>query len=637
MSEPNQDEGKNVGNPPTGSREPGSDAQPETPSSGTATRETHGGFEGDYRPASALTAPPPLRVETDPIQIDFLMRLANALNTTLDLQTLMHRTAELVRVVIDYKIFAILLLNDRTNDLRMRFQIGHLPEMERKRIRLGQGIVGQAAERKQVVLVNDTTKVKNYVSANPDVRSELAVPLVAKNKLIGIIDIESEQIDFFRKEHVHLLELTASRMAVAIENARLYTRISRQAQTLEVLNEISRDLTSILDLDLLFERIGQLLRRLIDYQMFSILLVDEVEQMFDLRFSVRFGERFNTSKRVPLNSGLVGRAVRERMLVNVPDVRKDERYQMVNPETRSEMVVPLIYKSKVIGVLDLEHTRSGFFNEEHERVMITMAATIAISIENARLFERVAQQEHRLENDLAMAREVQLRLLPQKKPQHIHAEFATRFLPARMIGGDLYDFLRYDQYRTGIAMGDASGKATPAALYSALVSGIMRAGAPQCPSPAEMLKLLNDSLQERQMDAQYITMVYAVWNDEDQTLQIANAGAVQPLFCRGGEVETIQAEGFPLGLFPVSAYEEFTLSTSPGDAIIFFSDGIVDAQNAAGDMFGNQRLEALVKQNIAMPAVELADIIMAEVGKFQGGVERFDDETVVILKVREAQ
>ena len=598
--------------------------------------ESHDGFEGDYRPATALPLTP-LRVETDPIQIEFLMRLANALNTTLDLQTLMHRTAELVRVVIDYKIFAILLLNDRTNDLRMRFQIGHLPEMERKRIRLGQGIVGQAAERKQVVLVNDTTKVQNYVSANPDVRSELAVPLVAKNKLIGIIDIESEQKDFFQKEHVHLLELTASRMAVAIENARLYTRISRQAQTLEVLNEISRDLTSILDLDLLFDRIGILLRRLIDYQMFSIMLLDEVEQMLDLRFSVRFGERFTTSIRVPLTNGLVGRAARERMLVNVPDVRKDERYRMVNPETRSEMVVPLIYKNKVIGVLDLEHTKPGFFNEGHERVMITMAATIAISIENARLYQRVAQQEQRLENDLAMAREVQLRLLPQKKPQHVHAEFATRFLPARMIGGDLYDFLRYDQNRTGIAMGDASGKATPAALYSALVSGIMRAGAPQCPSPAEMLKLLNESLQERQMDAQYITMVYAVWNDEDQTLQIANAGAVQPIFCRGGEVETIQAEGFPLGLFPVSNYEEFTLSTSPGDAIIFFSDGIVDAQNAAGEMFGDKRLMELVKEHIDKPAVEMADLIMQQVGAFQGGFERFDDETVVILKVREAQ
>ena len=595
----------------------------------------HSAFEGDYRPASPAAPLLATRFQTDPVQIEFLMRLANALNTTLDLQTLMHRTAELVRVVIDYKIFAILLLNDRTNDLRMRFQIGHSAEMDRKRIRLGQGIVGLAAERKQSVLVNDVSNSENYIAAVPGVRSELAVPLVVKNKLIGVLDIESEQVDFFQTEHMHLLELTASRVAIAIENARLYTRISRQAEMLEVLNEISRDLTSILELDPLFERIGQLLRRLIDYQMFSILLIDDVEQVLDLRFSVRFGERFFSTNRVPLSDGLVGRAVRERMLLNVADVRKDTRYKMVNAETRSEMVVPLIYKNKVIGVLDLEHTRPGFFNEEHERVMMTMAATVAISIENARLYQRVAQQEHRLENDLAMAREVQLRLLPQKKPQHAHAEFATRFLPARMIGGDLYDFLRYDDFRTGIALGDASGKATPAALYSALVSGIMRAGAPQCPSPAEMLKLLNDSLQERQMDAQYITMVYAVWNDEDQTLQIANAGAIQPLFCRGGEVETIQAEGFPLGLFREANYEQFTLSTRPGDAIVFFSDGIVDAQSAAGEMFGDKRLIEVVREHIHASATELADAIMHEVGRFQAGFDRFDDETVVVLRVRE--
>jgi sigma-B regulation protein RsbU (phosphoserine phosphatase) len=131
-------------------------------------------------------------------------------------------------------------------------------------------------------------------------------------------------------------------------------------------------------------------------------------------------------------------------------------------------------------------------------------------------------------------------------------------------------------------------------------------------------------------------MVYAVWNDENQTLQIANAGAVQPLFCRAGEVETIQAEGFPLGLFPQINYEEFTLSTRPGDAIIFFSDGIVDAQNAEAEMFGTQRLCDLVKNHLHESASEIADAVMQAVGEFQGGIERFDDETVVVLKVREA-
>ncbi len=205
-------------------------------------------FEGDYRPSSE--APPvPGSVKVDPLQTEFLMRLANALNTTLDLQTLMHRTADLVRAVIDYKIFAILLLNERTNDLRMRFQIGHSPEVERLKIRVGQGVVGRAAEHREPILVQDVQQEENYISANPDVRSELAVPLIVKNRVIGVIDLQSEQVGYFQPEHLRLLELTASRVAQAIENARLYTRVARQAQTLAVLNEIAREVTSILDLD----------------------------------------------------------------------------------------------------------------------------------------------------------------------------------------------------------------------------------------------------------------------------------------------------------------------------------------------------------------------------------------------------
>jgi sigma-B regulation protein RsbU (phosphoserine phosphatase) len=569
----------------------------------------------------------------EPLQTEFLVRLADALNTTLDLQTLLQRTADMIRAVIDYRIFAILLVNDRTNDLRMRFQIGHTPETERMRIRMGQGIVGKVAQTREAVLINDVTKVENYIDVNSDVRSELSVPLIVKNRLIGVIDIQSEQLDYFQPEHLHLLKLIASRIGQAIENARLYTRVSRQAQTLQVLNEISRELTSILDLESLFERIGTLLRRIIDYQMFSIWIVNEREQQLENRYAVRFGNRFYPDERLPLDRGLVGAAIAERRLIHASDVRKDLRYHMFNPETRSEITMPLIYKGTVIGILDIEHTRANFFNEDHERAVATLSAQIAISIENARLYQRVAQQEQRLESDLAMAREVQLRLLPPMRPKHARAEFAARFLPARTIGGDLYDFIQYDANRSAIVLGDVSGKAAPAALYAALVSGIMRAEATQHISPSEMLKNLNDALQERRVDSQYVTMLYSVWNDDNQTLQISNAGAVQPLFCREGEVETVKAEGFPLGMFPNVRYEEFTLSTQPGDSLVFFSDGIADAQNMEGDMFGNERLMAVVKKNQHKPASKIAEAIFSEVGKFQKGTERFDDETVVVLRV----
>jgi phosphoserine phosphatase RsbU/P len=592
-------------------------------------------FEGDYRPASEGVTPR-VQARTEPIQLAFLMRLANALNATLDLQTIMQQTAELVRAVLDFRIFAILLLNDRTNDLRMRYQIGHTPETERRRFRMGEGIIGEAASRKEPVLVNDVRTAKNYVSANDAVRSELAVPLIVKGRVIGVIDIESEEVGYFQEEQLRLLELTASRVAVAIENARLYTRVSRQAQTLAVLTEISRDISSILDLDELLERIGQLLRRLIDYQMFSILLLNERDQMLETQFAVRFGERYVPLERVPHGRGLVGVAMKTHAPVYSPDVRRDQRYHMVNPLTRSELAVPLIYKKKVIGVLDLEHTRANYFNEDHQRIIVTLAAQIAIAIENARLYQRVAQQEQRLEHDLEMAREVQLRLLPQSLPKLQAAEFAARFLPARTIGGDMYDFLPYGNRRTGIALGDASGKAAPAALYAALVSGIMRAAAPRALHPEEMLRLLNDSLQERRVDAQYVTMVYAVWNDEDQTLEISNAGAVQPLISRNAEVETIHAEGFPLGLFPDVSYEQFTLSLRPGDSVVFFSDGLADAQNPEGEMFGTEQLCDLVQRNAALGANELADLVMDAISNFQAGAEHFDDETLIVLRVHDA-
>jgi sigma-B regulation protein RsbU (phosphoserine phosphatase) len=597
-------------------------------------------FEGDYRPRADET-PQATNIRVNPVhQVEFLHTLADALNTTLDLNTLMHRVSDLVRAVIDYRIFAILLINDRTQELWMRFQIGHTPEIERTRLKMGRGIVGQAALQRRTLRIDDVTKEEHYIEANPNVRSELAVPLIVKNRVIGVFDIESEIPSFFTAEHQRLLELVASRVAIAVENARLYTRISRQAQTLAVLNEISREITSILDLDDLLERIGQLLKRVIDYQMFTILLWNERTQQFEHRFSSRYGERVTRDRTVALGEGIIGSAAEQRESILAPDVRKEPRYLAVNPETRSELAVPLIYKGQIIGVIDLEHTRVNYYNEDHQRTLSTLAAQVAISIANARLYQRIHEEEQRMERDLEMARQVQLRLMPPQPPKLERAEFAAEFNAARSIGGDIYDFLDYGPGRVAVAVGDVSGKAAPAALYAALVSGILRSLAAQHLSPAALLAALNDQLQERRLDSQYVTMLVAIWDDSNQTIQIANAGSVQPLFVSltssgsrtSVDVKTIKAEGFPLGLFPDVEYEEFTLSTRTGDLLVFFSDGIPDAENAKGDMFGTDRLVKVLKSQRQPTAASVVQAVLKAVTDFQSGTEHFDDETLVVLR-----
>ncbi|MDR3748190.1 MAG: GAF domain-containing protein [Acidobacteriota bacterium] len=566
----------------------------------------------------------------------YLLEVADAVNTTLDLNTLLQRVAEMLRRFIEYDIFAILLLNEKTQELRVRFQVGHPPEVaERIRIKVGEGVTGRAVQTRQAVLVNDVAAEENFINSAPGVRSELAVPLIAKNKVIGVIDVEAPQPGAFTEEHKRLLTLFASRISVGIENARLYTRVSRQARQLTLLTEISRELTSILNVDELLKRIAELVTRIIDFQMFSILLLDTTGTLLQHRFSLRFKENVQLKHEIPLGVGLVGYAARHAQPVLVPDVNKDPRYVNANPETRSELCIPLIYKDKVIGVLDIEHTKKGYFNDDHVRIMTTMAAQVAIAIENATLYERIARQEQKLEQDLALARELQFRLLPQKMPVFKNAEVASRFAPARQIGGDLYDFLKYSgQGVTAIAVGDVSGKGAPAAIYAALVSGIARSHANEEPSAAGMLEAVNLSLSERPIEGQYVSMIYAIWDDDQRLLQLANSGLPRPIHVHDGKIETVQATGLPIGLFHNATYDELNLRGHAGDVFLFFSDGILDATSSDGQMFGRPRLEQIVHENAHRSAEELVDLIFTSVSRHAEGVEAFDDQTIVAVKVK---
>jgi sigma-B regulation protein RsbU (phosphoserine phosphatase) len=263
-----------------------------------------------------------------------------------------------------------------------------------------------------------------------------------------------------------------------------------------------------------------------------------------------------------------------------------------------------------------------------------LAAQVAIAIENARLYEEIARQEKRLERDLALARELQFRLLPPNNPTMRNLEVAAKFVPARAIGGDLYDFVHYSLARLAIVIGDVSGKGAPAAIYAALVSGILRSHAPIEPSSAEMLRAVNFSLADRRIEGQFVSLIYAIWDDEARVLTVANSGLPRPLFCHDGRIEVIEATGLPLGLFDDAEYDELEFKASPGDMFVFFSDGILDARNHAGDLFARKEVENIITCSKELPAQTVVDTIFQAVADHASGVEPFDDQTVVVIKVR---
>ena len=235
------------------------------------------------------------------------------------------------------------------------------------------------------------------------------------------------------------------------------------------------------------------------------------------------------------------------MPVRVPDVTQDPRYLMINPETRSELAIPMIHKGNVIGVLDLESPQLNYFTEDHVQALSILAAQLAVSLENARLYEKVARDEARMERELQAAQRMQGALLRPVPADDFGVDLAARILSAREVCGDLYDFLRYGPTRIGFGLGDVSGKGSAAALYGAVAIGILRSIAPQKLLPAELLRQLNQLICERRIEGRFMTFCFATWRKPTRKLRVANAGQTQPLLLQGRPLRAAQAGGLSAG------------------------------------------------------------------------------------------
>jgi sigma-B regulation protein RsbU (phosphoserine phosphatase) len=495
---------------------------------------------------------------------------------------------------------------------------------------LGEGITGTAAALREPVMAGDVRNDSRYLNAVDAVRSELAVPMVARQKLVGVIDLQSTRVDAFSEYDRGLLRLIASRVAIALENARLYRRVERQNRTLRTLASISQEISSILDLEELLTKISATVRSLIDHEAFSVLLVDRERQLLRHHFSNRYDQRVKLDN-IPLGAGITGAAAVTREPVRVRDTAADPRYISSHPGICSELAVPLIVHDRVVGVMNLESERVGNFTEDHVRTLSLLAPQIASSIENARLYEEVARRERRFNEDLRAARELQQLLLPSEAPRIEGLEVGMGLRPAREISGDIFDFFAHRNDHAAIAFGDVSGKGAAAALYGALVSGLLRTLAPRRPKPAELMRRLNDALLERRVEARYLTLLLGLWHPHSRRLVFANAGSFPPLVCRGGDILNTRIEGVPLGLLPDREYEEVTVEVERGDAIVLYSDGVTDHVNEAGEEYGRCRLRNILNAVYTQPAQQIVDAILADLDAFSH--EAFDDQTLLVLKV----
>lgn len=566
--------------------------------------------------------------------LDFLLEVSTVTSETLDLDRLLPAVADYVQRVIAHDVFAILLYNEKQHGLTIRYARGHRDEVVRNLvIPIGEGITGAAAAARHAIVVNDAPNDPRYLPALDAVRSEMSVPMFARGKLVGVIDLQSTRLNAFSESDTSLLRLLASRVSASIDNARLHRRVLTQNRTSRILAQLSNEFSSILQLNELLTKIAKAIRTLINYDAFSILLVDTENRCLRHRFSERYDERVDLDN-IPLGKGITGAAAVQREIIRVDDILTDPRYIASHPDIRSEVAVPLIVSDRVVGVMDLESERIAYFTDEHVRTLTLLAPQIASSIENARLYEELAQREQRMEQDLKAARRVQSILLPREAPEMEGLDMAIGWRPAREISGDLYDFFEQSEDTIVIAFGDSSGKGAAAALYGSLVSGLLRTLAPRSKRPSELMKRLNEILLERKVDAQYVTLTLMYWNTRTRELTLSNAGAIPPMVLRDGERVKVTAEGIPLGLLEDREYDEVTIHPKADDTILLYSDGVADQLNRQEQEYGTARLFKALKAAGHLPASELVTAVFADLDKHSDGHPMTDDQTLIAVRVK---
>jgi phosphoserine phosphatase RsbU/P len=572
-------------------------------------------------------------------QLLTLFDLAHQVTSVLDTDELFEKIRELLGRLLPYDAFAVYLLHQTRHELRIAYPFGYPDGVaENVRIRVGEGIVGAAVQEQRPLLIPDVQVDPRYKNLVPGMRTALVMPLVYKTRVIGALNILSRHANAFDETDLPLLGQFAAAVGVALEHARLFEAERRTSDTFETLAEIGRELASILDLDELLTRTGQLVKRVIDYRTFGVLLLDD-EHRLSVKASVAFGDACE-QRTFALTEGLVGYAALHCEAVLVGDVSKDARYLPCVDDVQSELVIPLMLKDRCIGVFDVTSAELDAFSRQDVQILTPLANMMAVAIENARLYEAVAANEHRLEKEVRFAQRVQQALLPQELPKRLRGvDVAARFDAARELGGDLHDFLTPEPNGLVVAVGDVSGKGAPAALYSAFAGELVRGRTYRRrytsvqSSPAGVLAAMNNILHERQLEEYYCTLCYASFDFKRRLVTMANSGLPYPIRCTAEGCAQVDLPGVPLGSFAGTTYDEATYSLSAGDLFVICSDGIFEAMNEDSEEFTAARLLAVVERTRQSSAKAIVDAIFEAVEAFRGEAIQNDDMTAVAIKI----
>ena len=581
-------------------------------------------------------------------------QISRTMTSFLNLEEILDYIIRVLLDTINVKTCSVLLPSNEAKEFRpLRVGGDRSGEIEKVSLREDNTLIKAVEKKNSEISKYDIQEDfiyederKEFLQQLDKLGATLLVPITFKEQLRGLITIgDKKSEEPFTTQDLEIVRVLANDSAISIENAHAYEAISKKANELSSVHAIGTAITSILEMDQLLDTLSKTVVQDLGFDRAMIMLVDEERNT--LSGGRTLGEteaeitKYVENLEIPLNEemGVLAQVALSGRPILISDVNKPDTKINIDIvralKSESFLAVPLKAKEKVIGVMAVDNSISRVkLTENDSNLLSTLALQVAISIENARLVEEVAEKES-IKRGLEVARNIQIGLLPQHDPKPPGFELVGRSIPAEEVGGDFYYYYQMDGGKLGIAIGDVSGKGISAAMLMAVISGIIDSEAKKNGSVADLIMDVNRLLIPRAKPSKMNSaLLYTILDIREKKLRVANAGEIAPLVCRnnGGGCDYMDVTGFPLGMTTIGEYVERELELETGDTVVLSSDGIVEAMDSRGEMFGFDRFRDMVYQNRELSASDLSDKILSEVKDFVGKETSQDDITIVVLK-----
>jgi serine phosphatase RsbU (regulator of sigma subunit) len=402
------------------------------------------------------------------------------------------------------------------------------------------------------------------------------------------------------------------------------------------LYEITRTMNSSLDFDEVLNTVMDSVMQVTRAQRgFLMIAGDESGRLKVLVARGMDGETLEEAN--AYSTTIVNQVVLTRQPLLTNNAQYDERYKpgasIIMRGLRAILCAPMLVKGRLIGVVYVDTSlRSGNFTDSDLRLLSAVAGQAGIAIENARLY-RVAVEKGRMERELQMAREIQESLLPARVPEMRGYDVAAGWRAAREVAGDFYDLFMLKEATLGLVIADVSDKGAPAALFMALARSMIRTHAYADYSALETLARTNELILEDARSGMFVTVYHSVFHENGQSTHV-NAGHNPPLLLKTQErrVEFMPRGGRAIGWFAENPLQAVELQLEPGDVIIYYTDGLTEAENRQGEFFGEERLKAAVLESVGLSAEELMNCLVSQVDDFVAGAPAHDDTTLCVVR-----